>query len=104
MPRWRACILLSTVNFLSYAAGFELGHEYEGKTRGLWMWAKDEGDHYLVAVDCEGLFDVRNNDKTDAELGTVAILLSSYFIVNVLHKLDATILAKLRFSSARPVT
>jgi len=77
--------------------GFELGHKANGKTRGLWFWAKDEGDHFLVAIDCEGLFDVAGNRNKDAQLAVFSILFSSLLILNIKSIIDTSTLDSLAF-------
>lgn len=82
---------------LGQKKGFELGHKAEGKTQGLWIWANEEKDHYLLAIDCEGLFDVKGNPTRDAQLAVFAVLFSSLLILNVKSVLDAKTLASLAF-------
>lgn len=73
--------------------GFELGHGVNGKTRGIWIWVKEETDHTLICLDTEGLFDPNNPEPDiDIQIFTLSMLLSSYLIINVQTSLDRNII------------
>jgi hypothetical protein len=73
--------------------GFELGHQISGKTKGIWMWMKEEEEECsTICLDTEGLFDVENDSDTDAQIFLLSMLLSSYLIINVSGTLDQNII------------
>lgn len=49
---------------------------------------KKEDDHILLVLDFQGLDDIKENDKVDTILFTLAILLSSFLIINVLGVIE----------------
>jgi len=83
-------------------SGFGIGHTTQGKTRGVWMWAKDGGvdGEALVVLDTEGLDDPGHEDsgpKLNAKLFTLAVLLSSELLLNTQHHIDGQAIEQLGF-------
>ena len=83
--------------------GFPLGSEVDSKTKGIWMWI---GDHpadpttALVLLDTEGLNDVKKADRShDAQIFTLAILLSSILVYNSTGAIGAEALEGLHIAS-----
>jgi len=70
--------------------GFKLGHQIDGKTRGIWIWIKKKSGFYLVALDTEGLWDVTCADENrDTKILTFSVLMSSFLIINLMQTLDS---------------
>ena len=70
---------------------FQVGHQSDGKTRGIWIWGEKEtsneqNSHYLLTLDTEGLFE--NGDEKDVKLFILSLLLGSFVIYNCLNTLD----------------
>jgi GTPase Era involved in 16S rRNA processing len=72
--------------------GFQISSQVQGKTKGFWMWIKEESDHYLVFLDSEGLSDTENESELNLQILTLAMLFSSYLIVNTTKTLDTSLL------------
>ncbi|KAM6168302.1 guanylate-binding protein 5 [Erethizon dorsatum] len=72
--------------------GFSVGSTVQSHTKGIWMWCvphPEKPDHTLVLLDTEGLGDVEKvDDKNDAQVFALAILLSSTFVYNTMNKID----------------
>ncbi|OBS69708.1 hypothetical protein A6R68_01750, partial [Neotoma lepida] len=72
--------------------GFSVGSTVQSHTKGIWMWCvphPQKPDHTLVLLDTEGLGDVEKIDeKSDTQNFSLAILLSSTFLYNTIHKID----------------
>ncbi|KAM6168303.1 uncharacterized protein O8D03_008696 [Erethizon dorsatum] len=72
--------------------GFSVGSTVQAHTKGIWMWCvphPEKPDHTLVLLDTEGLGDVEKvDDKNDAQVFALAILLSSTFVYNTMNKID----------------
>nr|XP_003478973.1 guanylate-binding protein 5 [Cavia porcellus] len=72
--------------------GFSVGSTVQSHTKGIWMWCvphPEKPDHTLVLLDTEGLGDVEKvDDKNDAQIFALAILLSSTFVYNTMNKID----------------
>ncbi|XP_028616245.1 guanylate-binding protein 5-like [Grammomys surdaster] len=72
--------------------GFSVGSTVQSHTKGIWMWCvphPQKPDHTLVLLDTEGLGDVEKVDeKSDANIFALAILLSSTFVYNTMNKID----------------
>ena len=70
---------------------FDLGHEFDPKTMGIWMWdqpfkvkLKDYGDEEvtMILLDTEGIDAVNASDQGDSQIFTLSVLLSSLLIYN----------------------
>ncbi|XP_061094309.1 guanylate-binding protein 1-like isoform X2 [Conger conger] len=72
--------------------GFALGDTVQSQTKGIWMWAlphPTRAGHTLVLLDTEGLGDVEKGDqKNDAWVFSLAILLSSMLVYNCRATID----------------
>ena len=83
--------------------GFPLGSTVESKTKGIWMWVGDHPDDptkSLVLLDTEGLNDVKKGDRShDAQIFTLAILLSSILVYNSTGAIGAEALEGLHVAS-----
>uniref|UniRef100_A0A8C9VC49 Guanylate-binding protein 1-like n=1 Tax=Scleropages formosus TaxID=113540 RepID=A0A8C9VC49_SCLFO len=82
-------------------AGFALGATVQSKTKGIWMWCVPhpvkEG-HTLVLLDTEGLGDVEKGDqKNDAWIFSLAILLSSTLVYNSRGTIDNQAVENLQY-------
>ncbi|XP_029101764.1 guanylate-binding protein 1-like isoform X2 [Scleropages formosus] len=81
--------------------GFALGATVQSKTKGIWMWCVPhpvkEG-HTLVLLDTEGLGDVEKGDqKNDAWIFSLAILLSSTLVYNSRGTIDNQAVENLQY-------
>jgi hypothetical protein len=89
---------------LDHEAGFDLGHEIVGCTRGMWAWTEHvtlaHGGE-LIVLDTEGLYDTKKttNKQRDAKILGFAILASSMFVFNLAKRVDAAVLDMLRCAS-----
>lgn len=83
--------------------GFPLGATVEAKTKGIWMWAGDfpnDPSKAMVLLDTEGLHDPEKGSRThDAEIFTLAVLLSSILIYNSKGAIDSTSLDGLHLAT-----
>lgn len=78
--------------------GFEIGHLNTACTKGLWALAHDAGDHTLLAVDAEGLYDPQNpNEDLDHAIFRCVLLLSSFVIYNTGSPINSAAVGKLKF-------
>ncbi|KAJ8289778.1 hypothetical protein GJAV_G00005230 [Gymnothorax javanicus] len=81
--------------------GFALGATVQSKTKGIWMWARPhpmKTDHTLVLLDTEGLGDVEKGDqRNDAWIFSLAILLSSTLVYNSRGTIDNQALEHLQY-------
>uniref|UniRef100_A0A8C9WTQ5 GB1/RHD3-type G domain-containing protein n=2 Tax=Scleropages formosus TaxID=113540 RepID=A0A8C9WTQ5_SCLFO len=84
-----------------FPPGFALGATVQSKTKGIWMWCVPhpvkEG-HTLVLLDTEGLGDVEKGDqKNDAWIFSLAILLSSTLVYNSRGTIDNQAVENLQY-------
>jgi len=83
--------------------GFPLGATVEAKTKGIWMWVGDfpnDPSKAMVLLDTEGLHDPEKGSRThDAEIFTLAVLLSSILIYNSKGAIDSTSLDGLHLAT-----
>nr|UOV22667.1 guanylate-binding protein 1 [Arapaima gigas] len=81
--------------------GFALGATIQSKTKGIWMWCvphPKQKDHTLVLLDTEGLGDVEKGDqKNDAWIFSLAILLSSTLVYNSRGTIDNQAVENLQY-------
>ncbi|KAJ8332784.1 hypothetical protein SKAU_G00416800 [Synaphobranchus kaupii] len=81
--------------------GFALGATVQSKTKGIWMWALPHpmrAGHTLVLLDTEGLGDVEKGDqKNDAWIFSLAILLSSTLVYNSRGTIDNQAIENLQY-------
>ncbi|XP_061094350.1 guanylate-binding protein 1-like isoform X1 [Conger conger] len=81
--------------------GFALGATVQSKTKGIWMWAlphPTRAGHALVLLDTEGLGDVEKGDqKNDAWVFSLAILLSSMLVYNSRGTIDNQAVENLQY-------
>lgn len=84
---------------LGQEKGFELGHETNGKTRGIWAWfsLQPDSDEAVVGLDSEGLFDTANADKVDMKIFLLMMMVTSLFIINTERSVDAQTFRSLQF-------
>ena len=69
---------------------FDLGHEKDPKTMGIWMWdrpfkikLKDYSEEVtLILLDTEGIDAANASDRGDSQIFTLSVLLSSLLIYN----------------------
>ena len=83
--------------------GFPLGSTVEAKTKGIWMWVgdfPDDSSKAMVLLDTEGLHDPEKGSRThDAEIFTLAVLLSSILIYNSKGAIDSNSLDGLHLAT-----
>eukprot|EP00092_Neocalanus_flemingeri_P041411 GFUD01045093.1.p1 GENE.GFUD01045093.1~~GFUD01045093.1.p1 ORF type:complete len:651 (+),score=203.16 GFUD01045093.1:211-2163(+) len=83
--------------------GFPLGATVEAKTKGIWMWTGDfpnDPSKAMVLLDTEGLHDPEKGSRThDAEIFTLAVLLSSILIYNSKGAIDSNSLDGLHLAT-----
>ena len=83
--------------------GFPLGATVEAKTKGIWMWVGDFPDDptkALLLLDTEGLDDPgKGNTTHDAQIFTLAVLLSSVLVYNTKGTIDASSLDGLHLAT-----
>ena len=83
--------------------GFPLGATVEAKTKGIWMWAGDfpnDPNKAMILLDTEGLHDPEKGSRThDAEIFTLAVLLSSILIYNSKGAIDSNSLDGLHLAT-----
>ncbi|XP_003943305.2 guanylate-binding protein 5 [Saimiri boliviensis] len=72
--------------------GFSVASTVQSHTKGIWIWCvphPNRPNHTLVLLDTEGLGDVEKADnKNDIQIFALALLLSSTFVYNTMHKID----------------
>ena len=66
---------------------FQLGHQMDAKTFGIWMGTTilELNDYAIVLLDTEGIDAADSSEEGDASFLVLTILLSSYFIYNSLN-------------------
>eukprot|EP00761_Pharyngomonas_kirbyi_P000300 gb/GECH01000300.1/.p1 GENE.gb/GECH01000300.1/~~gb/GECH01000300.1/.p1 ORF type:complete len:310 (+),score=85.74 gb/GECH01000300.1/:1-930(+) len=71
--------------------GFSIGSSERGHTKGIWLWnlPKEDKESALVLLDTEGLSDPENDANYDNTIGTLSVLLSSFFIFNMMRVVDS---------------
>ena len=69
-------------------------------TRGIWIWARQhplDPSSFLILLDTEGLHDAeRNNAMQDMQIFSLALLLSSCCIYNVVGTIDEVLIKQLK--------
>ncbi|XP_006898292.1 PREDICTED: guanylate-binding protein 5 [Elephantulus edwardii] len=72
--------------------GFSIGSTVQSHTKGIWMWCvphPSQPNHTLVVLDTEGLGDVEKvSEENDTHIFTLALLLSSIFVYNIMNKIN----------------
>ncbi len=79
---------------------FELGAQVVGKTRGVWAFASVDAKtgKTILLLDFEGMYDPeRINQNFDAQIFTLAVLCSSYFLYNTQTLINEQHLDQLSF-------
>lgn len=81
--------------------GFHVGPTIEAATKGIWVWArqhpKDESK-CLILMDIEGLHDPKKGDSShDMKLFSLAVLLSSCLVYNIVGALDSAFLQEFQY-------
>ena len=71
---------------------FDLGHEFDPKTKGIWMWDQplkftlNSGQEVtMVFLDTEGIDATNATEQGDKQIFTLSVLLSSLLIYNSMH-------------------
>ena len=74
------------------SGGFGVGETTEPCTRGVWLWRspglRAADGSTLLLMDTEGLASADQDDSYDAKIFALALLLSSYFVLNVVGVID----------------
>ena len=85
------------------STGFALGSTVQSKTKGIWFWCRPHPfneEEYLLVLDTEGLEDPEKGDPThDLAIFTFTVLMSSYFILNSVGKIDDPSIKILQYPS-----
>jgi hypothetical protein len=77
---------------------FTVGKTTEACTRGIWIWDPQIticGDARLLFIDSEGLASLDQDEQHDAQIFCLALLLSSYFILNTQGVIDEAAIDRL---------
>ena len=81
------------------AGGFGVGETTEPCTRGVWLWhrpdLKTSDGATLLLMDTEGLASADQDETYDAKVFALALLLSSYFVLNVVGVIDDSTIERL---------
>ena len=71
---------------------FDLGHEMDPKTMGIWMWdrpykmrLRDGTEATMIFLDTEGIDAANATEQGDNQIFTLSVLLSSLLIYNSMH-------------------
>ena len=79
--------------------GFGVGETTEPCTRGVWLWhsagLRAADGSCLLFMDTEGLASADQDDSYDAKIFALALLLSSYFVLNVVGVIDDATIERL---------
>ena len=73
----------SLANYLAQSVSFEVGHSFESKTKGIWLFVVDKQDHSLIILDSEG-FDEASTAQ-DQLLFIILYFLCSFLVFNTSH-------------------
>ena len=83
----------------SSTQGFDVGETTEPCTRGVWLWhrpdLKTADGATLLLMDTEGLASADQDETYDAKVFALALLLSSYFVLNVVGVIDDSTIERL---------
>lgn len=86
----KSYMLSRLISSTGVRAHFDLGHEMDPKTMGIWMWdqpfkMKLESYHEevtIILLDTEGIDAANATDQGDSQIFTLSVLLSSLMIYN----------------------
>ena len=86
----KSYILSRLISSTGERCHFDLGHEMDPKTMGIWMWdqpfklkLKDyEEEVTIILLDTEGIDAANATDQGDSQIFTLSVLLSSLMIYN----------------------
>jgi len=86
----KSYILSRLISSAGETCHFDLGHEMDPKTMGIWMWDKPfrmklkDGwdDVTMILLDTEGIDAANATDQGDSQIFTLSVLLSSLMIYN----------------------
>ena len=85
------------------SGGFGVGETTEPCTRGVWLWRspglRAADGSTLLLMDTEGLASADQDDSYDAKIFALALLLSSYFVLNVVGVIDDATIERLHLVS-----
>lgn len=88
----KSYILSRLINSTGERCHFDLGHEMDPKTMGIWMWdqpfkmkLKSEEEVTIILLDTEGIDAVSATDQGDSQIFTLTVLLSSLMIYNSMN-------------------
>eukprot|EP01091_Cochliopodium_minus_P009363 TRINITY_DN2296_c0_g1_i1.p1 TRINITY_DN2296_c0_g1~~TRINITY_DN2296_c0_g1_i1.p1 ORF type:complete len:1111 (+),score=479.97 TRINITY_DN2296_c0_g1_i1:13-3345(+) len=86
---------------LDRQSGFDIGSTINACTKGIYVWSKpivlkkNNKTFNILLIDTEGLGSFDQDSKHDAQIFSLALLLSSYFIYNSMGTIDEQALDKL---------
>ena len=76
-----------------------LASEKQNRARGVWLWhrpdLKTSDGATLLLMDTEGLASADQDETYDAKVFALALLLSSYFVLNVVGVIDDSTIERL---------
>ena len=86
----KSYVLSRLISSVGEECHFDLGHEMDPKTMGIWMWdrpfkikLKDcDEEVTLILLDTEGIDAANASDQGDSQIFTLSVLLSSLLIYN----------------------
>ena len=85
----KSYILSKIINSTGAKCHFSLGHKMDPETMGIWMWSRPfkiilrSGEQAtLILLDTEGIDAANADDRSDNQIFTLSVLLSSLLIYN----------------------
>ena len=87
----------STTKTTSKSTRFPVGSTSEACTRGIWIWDPDitVRGKKIILMDSEGLASLDQDEQHDAQIFCLALLLSSFFILNTQGVIDENAIDRL---------
>ena len=79
------------------AAGFAVGSTVQACTKGIWLWGRPvrRNGRTFVFIDTEGLGSLDQSQSFDTQIFSLALLLSSLFVLNTTGAITETVLQEL---------
>ncbi len=82
---------------LGRQSGFAVGGSIQACTKGIWLWGSPvvHGDTTYIFLDSEGLGSIEQNQSFDVQIFSLAVLLSSLFVLNTQGTINESALEQL---------